>query len=91
MSDALARWERHGGALARAAPVSREEGADILTTEDVLSDIAIQQGMILERRDDNGNANYRLVPRGATPLNDAGDFKLTLEDVETILMNPNPA
>ena len=42
--------------------------------------------MILVRRDDNGAVNYRLVPRCVTrlPLNDAGDFKLTLEDVDTI-------
>lgn len=93
MSDALARWERDGGALARAVRGNREDGPDTSTTEAVFSDVAIQQGMLLERREDNGAANYRLVPRGETRalLNDRGDFKLTLGDVETILMNRNPA
>ena len=56
MSYALARWEGDGGALARAARGNREDGADTPTTEAVFSDVAIQQGMILERRDDNGAA-----------------------------------
>ena len=80
----------HEAVVAKRSEI--ENGADTPTTEAVFSDAAIQQGMILERRDDNGAVNYRLVPRDTRlRLNDAGVFKLTLEDVETILMNSNPA
>lgn len=57
MSDALARWERDGGAPARAARRYSDDAPDTTVAEAVFSDVAIQQGMILERRDDEA---YRL-------------------------------
>ena len=93
MSDALARWERDGGALARTPVPVRDDQADSSRTEAVFADVAMRQGLILERRDDNGAATYRLAPRGEAPpaVADPVDFKLTLEDLETVLMNRNPA
>ena len=49
--------------------------------------------MLLERSDENGAANYRLVLQDDAPLpsTETASFKLTLDDVETILMSRSPA
>ena len=90
---ALARWERDGGAIAKATPERLASHADPSETESVLADIALHQGMRLERFDQISVASYRLVPLGWIPTGrkTKANFKLTLDDAETILMNSNPA
>lgn len=91
MLKALARWEQDGGAHGNAMQTRPPAGQPPLAEDAVWAEIALQQGMRLERCD-RGGANYRLVVQGAVPpQHEVAGFKLTLDDVETILMNSNPA
>jgi hypothetical protein len=93
MTEALARWERDGGAHAKTMTGRPVDGPVPLGIESVLADVAKRQGMLLERSGDNGAADYRLVPQdhALLPGTESTSFKLTLDDVETILMNGSPA
>ena len=93
MAAALARWERDGGSIAKAMPGRLACHADPSETESVLADIALRQGMRLERFDRTTATTYRLVPLDWIPTGreTEANFELTLDDAETILMNSNPA
>lgn len=93
MWQALARWEQDGGALARTT-LAHPDVVVVPSNKDMLlAEVALREGMLLQRCDENGAAHYRLVARAdaQTRGNDALDFALTLDDVETILLNRNPA
>ena len=92
MLQALARWEQDGGARASTKQNQPAASLPLLGPASVWAEIALRQGMRLERCD-RGAANYRLVIQEAVPSQreDPANFKLTLGDVETILMNSNPA
>jgi hypothetical protein len=92
MSEALARWERDGGALAKTTLAHPAEGTDPSSTETLLAEVALRLGMVLQRCDDESAVHYRLVTLTDAPtLSEASNFRLTLDDVETVLMNRNPA
>ena len=93
MSQALARWERDGGALAKSTLTRSSDATAPPGSESALADVAFRQGMLLEGCHEDGATNYRLVPQGESPsrCEDPASFKLTLNDVETILMNRSPA
>jgi hypothetical protein len=93
MAEALARWERDGGAHAKVTTGRTADWPVPTDAESILADVATRQGMLLERSDENGAANYRLVLQddAPRPSMDPASFKLTLDDVETILMSRSPA
>jgi hypothetical protein len=98
MADALARWERDGGAQAPQAPHVRDVPDLRQSEERVLRTFAALQGLDLEHsRDAGARPFYRLTEHGhpgiSAPERRHGraDFKLAYEDVATILMNGNVA
>ena len=93
MSEALARWDRDGGAPAQGRVQTRNDFSVRSTGEAVLTSVAAEQGLMLDcRRDTLTKTSYRLRDRRhALSENNDLDFKLTLEDIETILMYGNCA
>jgi len=93
MAEALARWERDGGAHAKSTTDQPGVWPCPTDAELIWADVAKRQGMLLERSDENSVANYRLVLQDGGPLPgmETASFKLTLDDVETILMSRSPA
>ena len=91
MAEALARWERDGGAHAKSTTDQPGVWPCPTDAELIWADVAKRQGILLERSDENGGANYRLVLQAPLPDTETASFKLTLDDVETILMSRSPA
>ena len=93
MAEALVRWERDGGAPAAVSSAPNDKLATQNGREAVFGEAAALQGLRLERQDNGGtNLVYRLLRADQVPTSAVAlEFKLSLDDVETILMNRSPS
>ena len=93
MAEALVRWERDGGAPAAVGSPPNYELAPKNGREAAFGEAAALQGLRLERHDiGSANSVYRLLRADqVTTSAEALEFKLSLDDVETILMNRSPS
>ena len=93
MAEALVRWERDGGAPAALGSAPNDKLVPQNGPEAVFGEAAALQGLRLERHDNGGeNSVYRLLRADQVPMSAVAlEFKLSLDDVETILMNRSPS